>query len=79
MKWIKEPTGVEKLSQHLVRIYGRPDARGLFIASDGYTGTAIAPSRAALSQKTIALISLHEIVRLLEQQYDSVEMLNTKV
>lgn len=79
MKWVKEPIGVEKLSQHLVRIYGRPDARGLFIASDGYADTAIAQCREALSQKTIALISLHEIVRLLEQDNDFVELLNTKV
>lgn len=79
MKWVKEPIGVEKLSQHLVRIYGRPDARGLFIASDGYADTAIAQCREALSQKTIALISLHEIVRLLEQENDLVELLNTKV
>jgi len=79
MKWVKEPIGVEKLSQHLVRIYGRPDARGLFIASDGYAATAIAQCREALSQKTIALISLHEIVHLLEQENDLVELLNTKV
>jgi len=35
MKWIKEPVGVENISQHLVRVYGRPDVRGLFIASNG--------------------------------------------
>lgn len=79
MKWVKEPIGVDKLSQHLVRIYGRPDAGGLFIASDGYTDTAIAMCREALSQKTIALVSLHEIVRLLERQNDLAEMLNTKL
>lgn len=79
MKWVKEPIGVDKLSQHLVRIYGRPDARGLFIASDGYSDTAIALCREALSQKTIALVSLHEIVRLLERENDLAEMLNTKV
>lgn len=27
MKWVKGPVGVEKLSQHLVRIYGSHDAR----------------------------------------------------
>jgi restriction endonuclease Mrr len=79
MKWVKEPIGVDKLSQHLVRIYGRSDARGLFIASDGYSDAAIAQCREALSQKTIALVSLHEIVRLLEQENDLVEMLNAKV
>ncbi len=79
MKWVKEPIGVDKISQHLVRVYGRPDARGLFIASDGYADTAIAQCREALSQKTIALISLQEIVMLLEHQGDLVQMLQEKV
>jgi len=79
MKWVKKPIGVEKLSQHLVRVYGRPDARGLFIASDGYADSAIAQCREALSQKTIALVSLHEIVRMLERQGDLVQLLGKKV
>ncbi|MDX8128404.1 restriction endonuclease [Methylomonas sp. OY6] len=79
MKWVKEPIGVDKLAQHLVRIYGRHDARGLFIASNGYSDTAISSCREALAQKTIALISLHEIVRLLEQQNDLIEFLKRKV
>jgi len=79
MKWVKDPIGVDKLSQHLVRVYGRPDARGLFIASEGYADTAISQCREALSQKTIALISLHEIVRLLERQDDLVLFLKKKI
>lgn len=79
MKWVKGPVGVEKLSQHLVRIYGRHDARGLFIASEGYADSAITQCREALSQKTIALISLHEVVRMLERQGDFVQLLNKKI
>ena len=79
MKWLKEPIGVDKISQHLVRVYGRPDVRGLFIASDGYADTTIAKCREALGQKVIALVSLHEIVRLLERQGDLVQMLQEKV
>jgi len=79
MKWVKEPIGVEKLSQHLVRIYGRHDARGLFIASEGYADSAITQCREALSQKTIALISLHEVVRMLERKGDFVQLLNRKI
>jgi len=79
MKWVKERIGVEKISQHLVRVYGRPDARGLFIASEGYADTAIQQCREALSQKTIALISLHEIVSLLERQGDLLSFLDKKV
>lgn len=79
MKWVKEPVGVEKLSRHLVRIYGRHDVRGLFIASEGYADSAITQCREALSQKTIALISLHEVVRVLERQGDFVQFLNRKI
>ncbi|MBK1733639.1 restriction endonuclease [Thiococcus pfennigii] len=79
MKWVKEPIGVEKLSQHLVRIYGRHDARGLFIASEGYADSAITQCREALSQKTISLISLHEVIRMLERQGDFVQLLNRKI
>ncbi len=79
MKWVKGPIGVDKISQHLVRVYGRPDVRGLFIASDGYSATTIAQCREALGQKTIALVSLQEIVRLLERQGDLVQMLQEKV
>lgn len=79
MKWVKEPIGVEKLSQHLVRIYGRHDARGLFIASEGYADSAVTQCREALLQKTIALISLHEVVRMLERQGDFVQLLSRKI
>ncbi len=79
MKWVKGPIGVDKISQHLVRVYGRPDARGLFIASDGYADTTIAQCREALSQKVFVLISLQELVRLLERQGDLVQLLKDKV
>nr|VFJ72016.1 MAG: Restriction endonuclease [Candidatus Kentron sp. FW] len=79
MKWVKEPIGVPEISPHLVRIYGREDVRGLFIAANGYARTAITACREALGQKTIALISLQEIVSLLEQKGDLVQMLEKKV
>lgn len=79
MKWVKGPIGVDKVSQHLVRVYSRPDVRGLFIASDGYADTTITQCREALGQKVIALISLKEIVMLLERQGNLVEMLQEKV
>ncbi len=79
MKWVKEPIGVDKISQHLVRLFSRSDARGLFIASDGYTASSIVQCREALAQRNISLITLHEIVRLLERQGDLVQFLNEKI
>ncbi len=67
---IEQVDGVVEFSGHIYiveRIYGRPDVRGLFIASNGYSDTTIAQCREALGQKTIALISLQEIVILLER------------
>ena len=79
MKWLKEPIGVEKISQHLVRVYGRSDARGLFISSSGYTDAAISQCRDALVQKSFTLVTLQEIVHLLEHHGDLTKMLQEKV
>lgn len=79
MKWVKKPIGVETLSPHIVRVFGRPDARGLVIASEGYTKPALTQCREVLSQKTIALISLQEVFGLLERQDDLVKFLERKV
>ncbi|MBL4883380.1 MAG: restriction endonuclease [Planctomycetaceae bacterium] len=79
MKWVKEPIGVDNISQHLVRIFNRPDTRGIFIASNGYTKPAITTCREALGQKTIVLVSLQEIVMLLERQGCLVKFLQEKI
>ena len=79
MKWVKDPVGVEKISQHLVRLFGRDGARGLFIASNGYADTAITQCKEALSQKVISLITLKEIVHMLECNGDLLNMLRKKV
>lgn len=79
MKWLNKPIGINEISPHLLRLHDRDAARGLFIASNGYADTAIARCREALSKKTIALISLQEIVSLLERQGDLVEMLQKKI
>lgn len=80
MKWVNKPIGVDQISPHLVRIYNRPDsARGIFIASNGYTKPAIAQCKDALSKKTIILISLEELVHLLESDNDFKKMIEQKV
>ena len=79
MKWVKEPIGVDKIAPHLVRLFNRGDARAIFITSDGYTKPAIAECREVLSQKTIVLCTLQEIVFLLENQGDLVQLLKHKV
>lgn len=79
MKWVKDPIGVEKISQHLVRVYGRPEARGFFISSNGYTEPTITQCREALSQKIFVLMTLQEIVSLLEREGDMINLLQEKI
>lgn len=79
MKWVKEPIGVDKIAPHLVRLFNRGDARAIFITSNGYTEPVIAECREVLSQKTIVLCTLQEIVCLLENQGDLVQLLKQKV
>ncbi len=78
MKWLKDAVGVDNISQHLVRIFGRANAHGIFIAANGYTEPAIKQCRDALNQKTIILCSLHEIVMLLNRQDDLISLLKKK-
>ncbi len=79
MKWVSEPVGVSLVSQHLVRLFGRAEARGIFISSDGYTDTAIAQCKEALTQKVIVLCTLQEIVFCLDRGTDLTELLRKKV
>ncbi len=79
MKWHKDPIGVEKISQHLVRIFNRPDAKGIFISSSRFAKTAIAQCKEALSQKTIILCTLEELVFLLDNKRDLVDFLRQKI
>lgn len=78
MKWLKDAVGVESISQHLVRLFGRANAHGIFIAANGYTEPAIKQCRDVLSQKTIILCTLHEIIMLLNRQDDLVIFLKKK-
>jgi restriction system protein len=66
-KWWNEPLGPRETARHLVQVYGRGEARGLFISASGYTDAAIIEHRRALTQKVVVLCELRELVLLLEQ------------
>jgi hypothetical protein len=67
MKWLADPVGVPEISQHLVRLMSRSEARGIFISASGFSEPAIAQSRDFLQHKVSVLCELEEIVRLLER------------
>jgi restriction system protein len=78
MKWYDAPVGKGEISEHLVRLFSRAEARGIFISASGYTDPAIQTSREFLQHKVIVLASLQEIVRLLEQQGDLADFFQKK-
>lgn len=78
MKWYKDPVGKAEISEHLVRLMSRAEARGIFISASDYTEPAITVSRDFLQHKIISLVHLQEIVQLLDQQDDLTDFLLAK-
>jgi hypothetical protein len=79
MKWRGEPLGKGDVAQHLVRVYGRAEARGILISASPYTDAAVATCREALHQKVAILVELREIVAVLERDGDVRDLLRRKV
>jgi hypothetical protein len=79
MKWWKGPLGVDAVSRHLVRVYGRSGARGLFISESGYTQPAIDECQVMLAQRVIVLTVLRELLDILERHQDIADWLRAKV
>ena len=78
MKWLKSPVGIMDFANHLNRLYSRPNVCGIFISASGYTEAALLECKNVLSQKTIFLCTLKEIVLLLHRKDDLVSFLNKK-
>lgn len=80
MKWWNKPLGASEISQHLVRIYHRPEARAIVISASGYTDPAIKLCKEALTKgKVVTLCTLNELVLLLEGQHDLKAFLRNKI
>ncbi len=79
MKWYSKPVGKPEISEHLVRLIGRAEARGLFISASDYTEPAVTVAREFLQHKLIALAHLEEFVRLLDQEGDLKDFLTKKI
>jgi restriction endonuclease Mrr len=78
MKWWGSPIGVAEISPHLVRLFNRPDARGMFISASGFTDPAVRQAKNALAHKLCILCDLKEIVMVLEHDADLAELLQRK-
>lgn len=78
MKWLKDPVGVAEFGPHLVRVFGRASASGVFISNSSFTEPVIKQCAEFLNQRTTFLCSLHEFVMLLQRQGDLYAFLNKK-
>jgi hypothetical protein len=79
MKWEAEPLGREKVASHLVRVFNRSLAGGLFISYSGYSPAAIQDCKDALRDKVIVLCELAEFVHAIDQQRDLKALLTAKI
>jgi hypothetical protein len=62
MKWWNDKIGVPEVTQHISRLFIRADCRGLIISASGFTDAAIQACKEALSQRTVVLAELEEVV-----------------
>ncbi len=79
MKWFSEPLGTGEVSQHLVRVFSRGHARGIFISASGYMEAAVITCKEALQRTVVVLCNMEEFVRLLEQEKDLRDFLKAKI
>jgi len=79
IKWWSEPIGRAELAPHLVSVYSRADARGMFISCSGFAEGALSDAKTALVQRVYLLAELEEIVHLLEQNRDVKQWVLEKV
>jgi restriction system protein len=79
MKWWGEALGPGDVAQHLVRVYHRGYARGMFISNAGYTPAAIEMCRESLQRTVVVLSELREFVDVLEKEVSLREWLKQKI
>jgi len=79
LKWWNERLGTAEVSQHLVRVWARAEAGGIFISSSGYTEPAISTVDGVLNQRIVVLVELEEIVHAVENDVELRDLLKKKI
>jgi restriction endonuclease Mrr len=70
MKWWNHPLGPGEVAQHLTRVFGRADCRGVVISASSFTPAAVQTVRDALHLRMVFLCDLQEIVHVLDNELD---------
>lgn len=79
IKWWDEKLGPGDVAQHQVRVFTRGQARGIFIASAGYTDAAVQICKEGLQKAPFVLCELEELVRALEADMALAELFRKKI
>ncbi len=79
MKWWNKRLGKPQISESLVNIYHRGQARGIFISASGYSDPAITMCKEALQKAVVVLCDLEELVQVLERKVELKVFLRAKV
>jgi len=79
MKWWNERVGPGPVGSHLSRLFGRAEARGLFISASGFTAAGVKTAKDALGHRVCVLCELEEIVDALRNSTDFCDVLRKKV
>jgi restriction system protein len=79
VKWEQKTLGRDKVSSHLVRVFSRGFAGGIFISYSDYSAAAYDDCKEALRDKVIVLCRLDELVHALEEEIDLNEILRQKL
>ncbi|MFE9278707.1 hypothetical protein ACQKLN_24960 [Paenibacillus glucanolyticus] len=67
------------MAKHLVRVFTRGQARGLFISVNGFTDATVTMCKQSLDKVVIVLCDLYEIIFMLENNGDLREFLKSKI
>jgi len=80
MKWKKDSIASDDIFSHLVRIYHRANAHGIFISESGYSPSGISAAKEALVKNALLVIfDLKEFVRIVESEFDFKNYLREKI
>ena len=80
MKWLTKNLGREAATEHLLRVYHRPETHGIFISATPFSAGALSACHEALHHdRIIVLCTLEEFVQVLEAPMSLVAFLRAKI
>jgi hypothetical protein len=79
IKWLSRTVSLDDVSRHLVRVYHRGVARGVFVSATPFSDAALAVCKEALQKTVVFLVTLEEIFLALHDRRDIPDILRHKI